>query len=482
MPLSSIRINENIFSLFVNRHMQRSSARLNSSFERLSSGQRINQAGDDPAGLAVSNSLRAKITGLNRNLMNCNEGLNLLSVAESSLSNITDALQRMRELAVQASSDTVTDDQRLLIQEEMDGLIDEIERIASTANYNEKNLLDGSFANLRLQVGTRIDESIPLSIEDTRTSVLGSLAVVTGANTVDGTPIAGTGDLTINGITIPISQFDGVSTVEGDASAIAKAKAINAMQNLTKVKAKVGAAVFDDSAASIGGGTLDGAGSSLIINGVNIGNVTWEAGDTTGALRDRINGFTSLTGVTASRGVNGELVLTAEDGRNVELITTGSIADELGLQAADGDVSTIFRGTVTLQSADTIQLGGTGALIGMTAPQATTFVDNALAVGGISIVTFADAQDALDRIDAAQQQILERRAALGSIDARIQQTITDIQINVENLSSSNSRIRDADFAVESAELTQAQIIQEAGVAMLAQANVIPQLALNLIQR
>jgi flagellin len=476
-----IRVNENILSLFVNRNLARTNTRLERAFERLSSGEKINRSGDDPSGLANSQLLRAKITGLQRNLTNCNEGINLLSVAESALGGMNDILQRLRELAIQASSSTLSDDDRLLTQTEVDSLLEEIDRIATQANYNDKNLLDGTFQNLRLQVGTRMGQSIPISIEDSRTSILGSLARVTGALSVNATPLAGLGELTINGVTVPATAYDGVSTVDGDASGLAKATAINSITYLTGVRATAEDTVYADTAASIAGGSLDGVATSLTINGTNIGAVNFLSGDTSGILRERINSFASLTGVEASLGSSGELVLTAVDGRNFEVATTGNIADELGLLAVNGDVNAVARGTVTLKSSDTIQVGGTLALIGLTAGQATTFVDAATALANLRLTTFADAQTALDTLDTAIQQVLTRRTALGSIESRVNQTIDDLMVNIENLTGADSRIRDADFAVETAEMTQAQIIQEAGVAILAQANLIPSMALSLLQ-
>ncbi|HUT23879.1 MAG TPA: flagellin [Sumerlaeia bacterium] len=477
-----IRINENIFSLFVNRNLLRTDRNLQKAFQRLSSGERITLSGDDPAGLANSQALRAKITGLQRNLMNSNEGLNLLSVAESNLSTVTQMLQRIRELAIQASSDAVSDEQRLLIQKEVDQLIEEIDRVAVTANYNDKSLLDGTFTGLRLQVGTRIDESIPVSIESARSSVLGSVARVTGALTVNAAAIAGTGDLTIDGQTVPASVYDGVSAVDGDASAIAKANAINSLTTLTGVTAKAERSTYSTTGAAILGGSLDGVATALIINGVNIGAVGFIAGDADGVLRQRINGFTSQTGVEASRGPGGELVLRAADGRNYQLQTIGSVGDELGLLAANGDVNTVVRGTVTLTSPKTIQVGGTLGLIGFAAGQATTFIDPTTAIDSIQMATVDRAQQALEAVDVALQQLLERRAALGALESRLNQTIEDLMVSIENLMGSDSRIRDADFAVETTKLTQAQVLQEAGIAILSQANIIPRMALDLLQR
>ncbi|MFP4380674.1 MAG: flagellin [Candidatus Sumerlaeia bacterium] len=478
----SIRINENIFSLFVNRNIARRGQDLDNAFRKLSSGEKINKSGDDPAGLANSHILRAKIQGFQRNLINCNEGLNLLSVAESSLSNVNDILQRIRELSIQAASDTVSDQQRSLIQEEIDAQLDEIQRIAEQSNYNNRNLLDGSFQDLRLQVGTRMDESMPISIASAQTSVLGSVAQVTGNQAVSTTPIIGNGDLLINNVVIPQSVFDEVSTINGDASALAKAKAINSVHSQTHVYAKADKTEYREAGSSIADGSLDGAATSLTINNVNIGSLNFAAGDANQTLRERINGLQSLTGVSARLGVGGELILEAEDGRNIHVQTTGSMADELGLLPGNGDVDIVATGTISLRSSDTIQVNGNTGLVGFTPGQATTFVDFATAIENLSVTTFDNAQAAIETVDAAFEQLTGQRTTLGALEGRINETINDIMVNVENLSGADSRIRDADFAVETANLTQAQIIHEASVAILSQANVIPRMALNLLEQ
>lgn len=480
--MAGIRVNTNIFSLFVNRNLLRAGDMLTESYERVSSGYKINKAGDDPAGLATSHALSAKISGLQRTMMNCEEGLNLLAVSESSLANVTDMLQRMRELAVQASNDTYTDAERLLIQKEIDELVAEIDRVGGTTNYNEKNLLDGTFANLRVQVGTRIDENIPITIEDSRASALGWIARLTGTP-VDANPITALNTFTINGITVPETETDGVSSVDPLASAIAKAAAINRIGSQTGVRAYVEPTVYESPGASVANGSLDGTASSLTINGFNIGPVAYTAGDPDGALRDTINSFSSSTGVVATLGAGGALVLTAQDGRNVDIQTTGGVAVELGLATAPPaaqDVSTVATGQVRLVSAEDIVLAGNTALVGMAV--GTTSRDPATSLATLNVTTNADAQEALERIEAAQSQVLARRARLGAIESRLDKTLEDIQVNIENLTSANSRIRDADFAVETARLTQAQIIQEAGVAILSQANMVPRMALNLLEQ
>ena len=338
-------------------------------------------------------------------------------------------------------------------------------------------MLDGSFVDLRVQVGTRSGQSIAVSIDDTRTTVLGSVARVTGALSVDNQPITGLGDLTINGTVVPASAADMISTVDNSSSAIAKAAAINAVSNLTKVTATANP-TLTKGAGMISAGGLDGAANSLIINGTNIGAVNFLDRDSSGVLRQRINSYSTITGVTASLGSSGELVLTAQDGRNVEVKASGAAVSALGLPNG----TTVSRGTITLSSASPINVGGTTARIGLAAGQSMTFVDPTTAIKNLNLTTEDGAQNALETIDIAIQQILASRADLGALQSRLDQTIDDINLNIENLTSADSSIRDADFAAETTRMTQAQIIQQAGIAILAQANVIPQQALSLLQQ
>jgi flagellin len=355
-----IRVNENVFSLWINRNLTRVGDRLEDSFRKLGSGEKITGRATIRRFVQFATAAH-QITGLQRNQNNCNEGLNLLDVSESSLGGVTDILQRIRVLAIEASSDTLTDAQRGYLQTEVDELLGEIQRVATTTNYNGRNLLDGSFQGGYLQVGTREGEIMPLAIEDIRTNILGSVASLTGAQTVDAQPIAGNGDLVINNITIPASEYDGISRTDGAASALAKMNAINSMTYQTGVTARVEPGVYSASGATIAGGSLDGTSTALVINGVNIGPVDYVAGDTDGALCTAINRNQNRTGVTASLGAGGELVLTATDGRNIEVSTTGSVGDELGLLTANGDLNTVLRGSLTLTSARTILVAGADA-------------------------------------------------------------------------------------------------------------------------
>lgn len=478
----TIKINQNLISLLVQRNLGRVSSRMNESISRLSSGERIQRASDDPSGMATSQEIRYEIRGLQRNQQNISGAFNVIGVAESGMETIQTALQRARELAVQAGNDTLSPSDRNTIQQEIDAILAEIQRAASETSYLGRRLLDGTFLNQIIQVGTAEGQSFNLSISDLRTAALGQVAQSSGA-AVSTAPIAGGGDLTINAINIPASAIDGISTTLANASAIAKAAAINSVENQTGVRATVGPAVYQAPGAAISPVNIDGTTRTLSINGVAIGPVNVSAGDSDGRLVDAINQKSSITGVTASVDPSGALRLEAADGRNIAVTTTGSVADELGLAAADGDLSNaVASGTITLTSSSAFSVGGTFGLIGFTPAQSTINLDPATAIAGLSMVSSESANAAIASIDNAIRQISNARAGIGSIQNRLEAVEQSLAKRIEDLTGADSRIRDADFALETARLTQAQILQEAGTALLAQANVTPRTALQLLLR
>lgn len=478
-----IRINQNLFSLLVNRNLERVTQRLQTSYERLSSGERITRAGDDAAGLAISHGIRHGIRGMQQNIRNANEALSVSATAESALSEITNVLQRLREISIQACSSLLTADNRAAIQVEIDSMVEEIDRVADTTDFNGRLLLNGSDSSTKVQIGTQGTQFISVSLPDARSAVLGCRAQATGASTAGSSPIAGTGDLLINGITVGASEDDGLSSALPNASAVSKARAINALSDQTGVEARAEPAVFAIPGAAISAISLDGTATSLSINGYNIGAVTVTAGDANDTLIQAINSRGSLTGVEATVSPGGHLVLTAEDGRNIEITTTGSVADDLGLAAADSDLSGVVQtARITLTSGDTINVGGDLALLGFDAGQAVTNIDLSTSVNSISVGDTESAQQALMTLDQAIAQVLSHRANLGAIQNRLESGVRSLGLQIEELSSTNQRILDTDFAQESARLAQLEILQEAGIAILAQANSLPRTTLSLLMK
>ncbi|MBN1518256.1 flagellin [Candidatus Sumerlaeota bacterium] len=476
-------VNTNIASLNAQRNLYGSTDALSKSLERLSSGLRINRAGDDAAGLAISESLRSEIRGLQQAVRNSNDGISLVATAEGAVAEVTNDLQRIRELSIQAANDTNSPQNRASLNLEVEQLIEEIERIANQFEYNGAKLLDGTFIGKKLHVGAQADQTIEINIRDMRGSTLGATAQVDGG-AVDTANALADGDMIINGFDVGISADDGITPAAANpsTSAIAKANAINAIYADTGVEALVNENVITgDLAAGIQAINIDGTVNTLTINGIPIiANVA--AADSDGALRQAINAVSNTTGVEATVNASGELILTAKDGRNVRVITTGSIADELGLAAANGDIDTIYGAGLTLIADESFSLAGANlTYAGTSLVAGGVAVDLNTAINSVTVTSQSSANTAIRIVDAALRQVNSFRAELGAITNRLEATVSNLQTVTENLSASDSRIRDADYATETAELTRNQILQQAGTAILAQANTTPQAVLTLLQ-
>jgi flagellin len=468
----SLMINTNVASLDAQRNQSRTQNDLSTAIARLSSGLRINSAKDDAAGLAISDRFTAQIRGVNQAARNANDGISLAQTAEGALASVTDNLQRIRELSVQSANATNSASDRASLQLEVTQLTAEIDRVATQTSFNGTSLLDGSFASKVFQVGANAGETITVgSISSARTSALGVsyAATVTGANTLSALTA---GQLTINGAAIQASVA-GANAGQTTASAYAIAQAINASQGAVTATANAATQV---GIAPVSGAILAG---STTVNGVDIGAVA--AGGSAilqGAnVAAAINAVSAASGVTAvANAATGVVTLTAADGRDIVMV---------GATGPTGLAAGTTHGTVKLSASGvtstSITVGGTtpasaGLVLGTTASALT---GTALSLVDISSVTGANT--ALASVDSALSAISSTRASLGAIQNRFSSTISNLQTTSENLSASRSRITDADFAQETANLSRAQVLQQAGTAMIAQANQLPQQVLTLLR-
>ena len=472
-------INSNIASLNSQRNLSNSQGSLETSLQRLSSGLRINSAKDDAAGLAISERFTTQIRGLNQAARNANDGISLAQTAEGALGGVTDLLQRVRELAVQSANATNSASDRAALQTEVTQLVDEIDRVARTTTFNGVALLDGTFTNQQFQVGANANETISISsIASARTTALGaSYSATTTGSAVNATAIDGS-NVSINGVNIVASVGDGVSTVNADASAKAKAAAINATSG-TGVTATANATTVAGTSQTAAAGT-----GTITINGVTTGTITQTGTAATdrSAVVAAINAISAATGVVATdTGADATgITLAAADGRNVVHSFTQATGTFTAASTGVGAAATT-TGTLTLTSNGTsgIAVGGTAAILGSPATVSSTQTGTAISV--IDISSVSGANTAIASVDAALTTINSSRADLGALQNRFEAVVSNIGITSENLSAARSRIMDADFAAETAEMTRAQILQQAGVAMVSQANSLPQLALSLLQ-
>ena len=672
-------INTNITSLTAQRNLNRSQESMNTAMGRLSSGLRINSAKDDAAGVAIATRFDAQTRGLNVAIRNASDGISMAQTAEGALSTVIDNLQRIRELALQASNATNSEADREALNAEAQQLISEVSRVTEQTNFNGVKLLNGELGTQTYQIGANAGESFSFTVGQLTTDTLGAgtdtgvsakgtdtaLAlgdlVVNGVvigpssaaddtassanadrsaiakvaainqksaesgviaevltNTAGGTSMtaaAGTGNVTINGVTIDIAvsaegaasrasvisainsesertgvvavdtgtdeggvvlqakdgrnidisafggsvtaastglsavgvyeggyilrSADGVSditvqqgttgslvnsglvagtystrmatvssdvsngnamaagdvvingvtigaskatddtasTANKDASAIAKAAAINALSDKTGVTALINATEVDG-AAMTGAATT----GNIVINGIATPSIstTTDTADSRALVIAAVNSISGQTGVIAvDSGVDGQGVkLVAEDGRNIVHSFNGVTSAATGVGAA----ATTF-GTFTLQSAGAIEVAAGSGDIANTGLDVGTFgaVEVGQFLSEVDISTVDGAQSALKTIDNSLEQINSQRADLGAIQNRLSSTIANLEITSENLTAAKSRIADADFAAETAALSRAQVLQQAGISMLAQANAAPQNVLSLLQ-
>ena len=510
-------INTNLSSLAAQRNLAMSGSDVQTALERLSSGLRINSAKDDAAGLAISERFTSQIKGLQQAKRNANDGVSLAQTAEGSLGETSKLLQRMRELAVQSANGTNSATDRAALQSEVNQLKSEIDRITAATQFNGQKLLDGSFSGKNFQVGANASETVAISIGAANTSTLANNEFAgqsTEANDGLGTVQVGT-TAGNNGVgkVGTASQTLTVTGSLGSDNAITVAEAATAETIADSVNAASGTTGVSATAVTKAAMTLDGTGTysfTLAGSGTQTVSATIVSTSDLTALRDAINDSTGTTGVTAT-GTGSTVTLTQADGKDIKISTIASTgvatnANAATIQALDADGNTItnqaalqmveahsdgtgndsatIAGTVTFSSDAAFSVASSmaasdGAIAGGTANTAQT--STATKLSTVNISTETGAQTAIRVIDAAIQSVSTQRANLGALQARFDSIISNLTTGVENQSAAQSRIRDADFAVETAALTRAQILQQAGTAVLAQANAAPQNVLALLQ-
>lgn len=491
-------INTNIASMNAQRSLTTSQGSLQTSMQRLSSGLRINSAKDDSAGLAISQRMTSQLNGQNQAARNANDGISLAQTAEGDLQQIGSNLQRIRDLAVQAANGSNSASDRASLNNEASQLISEINRVASSSNFNGVNLLDGSFANQTFQVGANGSSNDQISITAIASAKSSSLGVgstssykstVAGAGAVTTTALA-SGDLSINGYQVGASASDGVSFSNATGSGIAKAAAINAISGQTGVTATVGSTTVAGTASTSATAIASG---DITINGVNLGALS---ASTSGAQRGAqvaaaVNAISSQTGVSATFDTTtGAVALAAADGRNITVTAStnaAAAAANTGITVSATGATDIATSTLSLSSTSSAGItlaNGTGT--GLTAANLTGgFTSAAVTVGAgvssLNLSTAAGAQSALATIDSAIASVNSSRASLGAIQNRFTSAVNSLQTSQENLASARSRIQDSDFASETANMTRSQVLQQAGTAILAQANSLPNGVLALLR-
>lgn len=490
--MSSV-INTNIASLNAQRNLSTSQTSLQTSIQRLSSGMRINSAKDDAAGLAISDRMTSQINGMTQATRNANDGVSMAQTAEGALSSSGDILQRIRELAVQSSNSSNTSSDRQALQTESTQLSSELNRIAQTTSFNGQNLLDGTMGTATFQVGANAGQTITANGANFLTNTYGNNELA-----VDQTgPTAGSGAtsaissgqaITING-SLGSSSY---TTVSGD-TAKSIAQGINSQTASTGVTATAKTSEL----LQLNGGssyqfTLASDNTSPVTVSFTVGGSATTASDYAAGIA-AINAQSANTGVTAEYDQkNGGIKLTNSAGNDITLGNTDNASGnklDISSYKADGTTGTavhantsgtstvVVNGTVTLDSDSSFSVNDAGSGLGLGSNKASTLKS----VASLDLTTFDGAQQAIKIADAALSAVNKQRAQYGALENRFDSTISNLGSSTTNLSASRSRITDTDFASETANMTRAQILQQAGTSMLAQANSLPNGVLSLLR-
>ena len=471
-------VNTNVASLNAQRNLNRSQNDLNVSLQRLSSGLRINSAKDDAAGLAISERFTSQIRGINQAVRNSNDGISLAQTAEGALTEVASILQRVRELAVQSANATNSSSDRQALQGEVGQLTSELDRIAKSADFNGQKILDGTFGSALFQVGANANQTILATTANLRTDQYGDYRVSGNVSSGAATQRIAGETLTVNG-----SLGSKALTVAANSSAQRVAEQVNEVVSATGVSA-FAKTELDISFGAAGAYALTIAADNTTAQTVSFTLSAASGKDALAAVVTAFNDISSKTGVSAAVNADGTAVtLTHQTG---ETITLGDTA------VANGGAVTVGAATLAADTtADTSYISGqvifdadkSFSVTGDAAETLTNASESAVLqkVSELDVTTVDNANLALAIVDSAITIVTNQRAKFGALQSRFESVIANLSANAENLTAARSRIQDADFAQETALLTRAQILQQAGVSVLSQANVLPQNALALLQ-
>ncbi len=484
-------INTNINSLTAQRNLGMSSASLSTSIQRLSSGLRINSAKDDAAGLAISERFTSQVRGLNQAVRNANDGISLSQTAEGALKASGDILQRVRELAVQSANATNSASDRQALQAEVGQLVSELDRIAQTTEFNGTKLLNGAFGTQQFQVGANANQTITAATANLRTNVYGNNQQL-NAGAAATASAAGTNNVTGGAVTINGSIGSATVTLATNGTAQSSATLINAQT----VNTGVTATARNDLSLTFGATgayTINLQSDNSSAQAISFSLTATSTAEGLSAAVAAINDQSSKTGVVASLNSTGTaVILTNESGNDITVSdTTTANSGTVAVQKLDS-AGASSGAAVTLAvdaTANNATVAGYVTLDSSKSFSTTVAAGNTITAGSstlkkvsdLDITSFADATDALKTVDSAIAFISGARASLGALQSRFETAINNLQVTSENLSASRSRILDADFAQETANLSRAQILQQAGTAMVAQANQLPQGVLALLR-
>jgi flagellin len=491
-------LNTNIGAIQAQRALTESRAEMEKAMERLATGLRINSAADDAAGLAMVERMNSQIRGLTMATKNANDGIALIKTTENALVEVSGMLQRMRELAVQAANATNSDTERAFANDEINQLQQEVSRVSANTRYNGTQILNGSFSAKSLQVGIMSGEDISFSIDSVESGLLGVYEAVSPAIppvAVSSTAYASTNN-GVDGDDLTIVGNGNSRTVTIETSETAKdvATKINAVAGATTVlaQARTTALFYSSSATDVS--------YTIKVNNVETAAFTLSSAGVTDAVT-KINAITASTGVMASATSDGKVRLIDQDGDNITIENTtatvtslyvGALENDGATAAAAGNVANLLAsgGNDITTISGTIRLTSTK---GFTVTQDTAvgagssfFTDGEIAatlgaVSSVDVSTTIGASNALAILDGALDTVSAMRGSLGTLQNRLDYAVSNLMKVTEYTIGSRSRIQDADFAAETSRLAKAQVLQQAGAAMLSQANASTDTVLQLLR-
>lgn len=472
-----MKINHNISALSTNNHLSTVNERLSASLEKLSSGYRINKAADDSAGMAISQKMKSQIKGLEQASRNASDGISLIQTAEGALSETESIIQRMRELAVQASNDTNTLNDRKSIQKEIDQLMKEVNRISDTTEFNTKTLLDGSCSRKTYSNNTKvslISMSDVVEVKDYKlTSVVaGTQAEVTGSTMSTFLTGGGliteamAGNLNINGEDVEIKEGDSLSDVYEKIRSVCNNLNMNVhpMNGANEVSINSATTIcFETKRYGTSQSISVYSNNAVLAGALGIGTSLKSTG--TNASIDIHSANSGFEPTTTWRADGNDVYISGLDGFDMKV--------SLEEGAGDATLTVLDAGYMTLQIG-----ANEGQTVDISIPEVSS---TTLGINLLNVCTTDGAEEGIDLLDNAVAMVSEVRAKLGAYQNRLEHAIQSLDTSSQNLTEAESRIEDVDMAEEMTQLTQLQVLSQAGTAMLSQANNKPQMILSLLQ-
>jgi flagellin len=492
MAISGI-INTNINALYSLNGLSNTQQNISTYIEQLSTGKQINSPADNPAGYAISQRFQTQINGLNQAVSNGNQAISLVQTGTGAIQNQTNLLQQIRTIAVQSANGSNTSSDRASMQTVVAQLLAQVQTIATQTQFNGQNILDGTFNGQQFQVGANANQIINVSIGNTQTNAVGNNTLAAsgtiystnGAYSDGGygngkafTITSGSGAFTAGSIGVSGSVGSSSFSVTANESAASIASSINAINQQTGVSASANTSVAFTVTSGTVSFSLSNGNTANPSNTVNISaNVTSVDANGLSSLVSAINNDTAQTGVAASVNSSNQLVLTQSQGHNILVSgfagTSSLSAGGTTISSGSGAGTALVQGVVQFQATQGFTVNN-GSAIGLANNSSLQ------QLSAVNVSTTQGANEAISIIDQAINNLNQQGGSLGALQNRIQASVQNLQTSSTNLQSAQSVVQDANIAQATSNLSKYQILQQAGISALAQANALQQSYLKLL--